>query len=283
MNGGRVRKTLNPGLTHIIDNQLEDLFLDVLTFKAGEKLTVNLRDRDYAAVLIKGKAGCQLDNRYECEFDRRPDPFSYPPSALLFPGSGILTVTAGEPSLIALASAPRAEPCPIQLISPNDVRENVRGKENWSRKVRLVCWSDNATAGQLMVGETVTPSGNWSTIPPHRHAHFVKKDGEVLEVPYREVYFYQFSQPTGFGMNRQFDEDGTDKAYSLITGDAVFIDGGYHPVVCAPGAEMYQLTLMSGKYRQSTASVHPDFIHLLNSDENPFSKQELKTGRRNQT
>ena len=112
-------------------------------------------------------------------------------------------------------------------------------------------------------------------MPPHRHDQYRDDSGKILEVPYQEVYFYQFSRPSGYGMNRQFNDDGSDSAYSLITDDAVYIDGGYHPVVCAPGTEMYQLTLMAGPYRQSTAEVSPEYRYLLGEGgRNPFQNQE---------
>jgi 5-deoxy-glucuronate isomerase len=140
--------------------------------------------------------------------------------------------------------------------------------------VRLVCWADNTVGEQLLIGETVTPSGNWSTIPPHRHARFIDSPNGHLEVPYHEIYFYQFSHPAGFGLSRQFDDDGSDQSYALRTNDALYIDGGYHPVVCAPGGDMYQLTVMAGPYRESTASVHPGFLHLLEENgKNPFQHQ----------
>ena len=276
MKGGRVRKTLNPGITSIIDKQLDDLFLDILEINAGDNLEIDLLQRDYAVVLIWGQAECRLGNGTVYSLERRLNPFDFPPSVLMLSGAGSLSINANEQTLLALGSAPYLKPCPVQYIGPQNVRENSRGKDNWQRNVRLVCWSDNTDADQLMIGETITPSGNWSTIPPHRHAVFHEENGFIHEVPYREIYYYQFSRPTGFGLSRQFDGDGSDNTYSIISGDAVYIDGGYHPVVCAPGADMYQLTLMSGPYRQSTAEIHPDYRFLVDGD-NPFQNQEKKS------
>ena len=102
------------------------------------------------------------------------------------------------------------------------------------------------------------PSGNWSTVPPHRHQF----DVEGEEVPYEEIYYFRFSRPQGFGLIWQFDDD-MDQAFSLKTNDAVYISRGYHPVACGPGAMLYQLTLMSGPRRISQASLHPDYRFLL--------------------
>lgn len=274
MNGGRIRPDVEFPFTSVVNGQLEDLFLDLVSLKKGDSFEFNAQNRDYAAVLIRGRMKCRTKDGTIYDLGCRPDPFSFLPSVLMFSGPREIIFHAGEDTFLALGSAVGERSCPIQLITPEMIRENTRGQDNWTRQVRLVCWSDNSRADRLMVGETVTPSGNWSTVPPHRHARYLEEKGEILEVPYREIYFYQFSKPAGFGMNRQFDDDGSDNAFSLISNDAVYIDGGYHPVVCAPGSDMYQLTLMSGTYRQSTASVHPDYEYLLNGEKSPFRRQE---------
>ena len=59
------------------------------------------------------------------------------------------------------------------MITPTDVKSGMRGADNWRREVRMVCWSDNTRGEMLLAGETCTPSGNWSTVPPHRHQYDV--------------------------------------------------------------------------------------------------------------
>ncbi len=270
-----MRKPLLPGLNTLIDKELARIRLDLLLSEGVTRQSLEIQDREYAVVLIRGRVQCRCPGGDSYDLGPRVSPFIDKPWALLASESGVLEISLSQDSLVAVASAPVQSRYPTQLVTPEEVREKERGRENWKRKVRLVCWSDNTSGEQLLIGETVTPSGNWSTIPPHRHAQYVAGDDGPEEVPYEEVYCYQFSRPTGFGMNLQFDKDGTDDAYSLRSGDAVYIDGGYHPVVCAPGADMYQLTVMAGPYRQSTAAIHPDFRYLLGEGgDNPFRKQE---------
>src|SRR5690625_6238904 len=90
----------------------------------------------------------------------------------------------------------------------------LRGVDNWERTVRFVCWSDNTEGNMLMAGETCTPSGNWSTMPPHRHQYDILDK----EVAYEEAYLFQFSKPQGFGLIWKFDEE-KDQAYSIRDGD----------------------------------------------------------------
>jgi 5-deoxy-glucuronate isomerase len=245
MNGGRVRRKPGPGVTPIIDSQLSDLHLDHVLLGNGESIRVNFTQREYAIVLIEGALSCTFDSGRRVEIGPRGNPFSERPWVIMTSGPDGC-ILEGQPSASGMiASSPITVPRETQIVTPEDVRENLRGEDNWRRLVRLVCWSDNTTGEQLMIGETVVPSGNWATMPPHRHDRYEpgrqnngEPDGEPEEVPYREIYYYRFSRPHGFGMCRQFDDDGTDNAFTLLANDAVYIDGGYHPVVCAPGADM---------------------------------------------
>ncbi|TVR90610.1 MAG: hypothetical protein EA428_07995 [Spirochaetaceae bacterium] len=103
--------------------------------------------------------------------------------ALLVSGDKTLRLTAKEHSRAIVASSPAVPSTRTQVIRPSDVCASKRGEQNWCRDVRLVCWSDNTQGEQLLIGETVTPSGNWSSVPPHRHQDFVDGDEGPLEVP----------------------------------------------------------------------------------------------------
>ena len=43
-----------------------------------------------------------------------------------------------------------------------------RGKDNWKRFVHDIVDRD-IPAERMLVGETFSPAGNWSSAPPHRH------------------------------------------------------------------------------------------------------------------
>jgi 5-deoxy-D-glucuronate isomerase len=69
-----------------------------------------------------------------------------------------------------------------------------------------------------------------------------------------------------------------DNAFSVKNGDVAYMDAGYHPVVCAPGASLYQLTLMAGPKRMSLSSVHGSYRYLLedNAMVNPYQNQRSR-------
>jgi 5-deoxy-glucuronate isomerase len=257
---GRARKPVGSGLTSIVGDELAMLRFSTLRLSPGDEFELTTGEREYAVVLIHGDAELGIGGGERFRLGPRANPFEDPPYAVFATREQSLSFRASAEVLFGLGSAPAAKLMKNTVITPELVKSGDRGAVNWSRHVRMVCWSDNTEGNLLIAGETCTPSGNWSTVPPHRHQHDIP--GE--EVPYEEIYFFQFSRPQGFGLTWQFDDEGKmDQAFSLRAGDALYMSGGYHPVACGPGSTLYHLSLMAGPYRMSRASVHKDYRYLL--------------------
>ncbi len=272
---GRVRRAIRPGWTPLVDSQLKTLGMAALSLQPGESYTLDAGDREYALVLVHGQVSFSLASGLTGEMGPRRDPFNDLPYGLLVSREERVTITAVRPTLIGAGSAPAAKHMPPALVTPAETRTGLRGVGNWERTVRMVCWSDNTVGNQLISGETITPSGNWSTMPPHRHQY----DTPDTEVPYEEVYFFQFSRPQGYGLIWQFDDEGEmDQAFSLRQNDAAYMGHGYHPTACGPGTMLYHFTFIAGPYRLSKSSVHPDYKFLLDENdlENPYARQTTK-------
>jgi 5-deoxy-glucuronate isomerase len=274
---GRVRKTLVQGWNPLVQGQLENLRMGALLLEPGHTFRLSTMDREYACVLIHGECTVSLDGEAKESLGPRRSPFEDLPEAVYVSREMVFTLTASRPSLLGMASAPAAGKTASTVVRAAAVGGGKRGAGNWEREVRFVCWSDNTEGNMLLAGETVTPSGNWSTIPPHRHQY--DRPGE--EAAYEEVYFFRFSRPQGFGLARQFDDEGgMDQAWSLRDNDVLYMSEGYHPVTCAPGADLYHLTFICGPRRISQARVHPDFQFLLEQEslENPYARQTAGSG-----
>jgi 5-deoxy-glucuronate isomerase len=257
---GRIRKEIHSGWTAITSGQLASLELAVLSLEAGEEFALDTGEREHAAVLIRGECQVALDRGLAVILGPRSDPFQAPPFALFVSREETVRFVARRPSLFGIGSSPATTKLANTVVTPAEVEAAIRGADNWAREVRKVCWSDNTAGNLLLASETCTPSGNWSTMPPHRHQ--VDEAGE--EAAYEEVYFFQFSHPQGFGLTWQFDDEGEmDQAFSLKQNDALYHNQGYHPVVGSPGATLYHLSFMAGPQRISQARIHPAFRHLL--------------------
>jgi 5-deoxy-glucuronate isomerase len=257
---GRIRKEIEKGWSQITEGELQNLEMGVLSLEEGEEYTLHTGDREYAIVLIQGDCEVSLESGLAGILGPRHNPFEDMPFGLFLSRDETITFSAKATAVLGIGYSPAERKMANTLVTPAQVATAVRGSENWTREVRKVCWSDNTEGNLLIAGETCTPSGNWSTVPPHRHQY----DVEGEEAPYEEIYFFQFSHPKGFGLIWQFDDEGDmDQAFSLKANDAAYMDHGYHPVACGPGSTLYQLTFMAGPRRISRASIHKDYRFLL--------------------
>jgi len=257
---GRIREPIGKGWTQLTKAELNNLEMGTLCLEAGEEYTLKTLEREYAIVLIQGTCEVKTESGLAGILGPRRNPFEDMPFGLFLSRGETITFCAKEHSFCAIAHSPAARKMANTLVTPDDVETAVRGSDNWTREVRKVCWSDNTEGNLLIAGETCTPSGNWSTVPAHRHQY----DVEGEEASYEEIYFFQFSRPKGFGLIWQFDDDGEmDQAFSLKTNDAAYMGAGYHPVACGPGSILYQITFMAGPRRISMARIHADYQFLL--------------------
>ena len=274
---GRIRRDLVRPWTDLLNGELSHLQVAAIHLDTDEKMDIETGNREYGFVLISGHCEFSIQDTEHYILGPRLNPFDEKPYALLVTRDQKVTIRALSPSFLGVGSAPAMDRMENRLILPENCGGGTRGSDNWQRDVRFVIWSDNSKGNMLLMGETITPSGNWSTIPPHRHQY----DTPGEEVPYEEAYFFQFSSDTGFALAWQFDDAGQmDQAFSIKANDVLYMDQGYHPVACGPGACLYQLTLMAGPRRLSKSRVHDDFKSLLDEKgmENPYSKQ-VTTGR----
>ena len=56
----------------------------------------------------------------------------------------------------------------------------------------------------LLVVEVITPSGNWSSYPPHKH----DVSRMPAEADLEEIYYYRIDPPDGFALQRLYTADG---------------------------------------------------------------------------
>ncbi len=105
-------------------------------------------------------------------------------------------------------------------------------------------------AERIMCVELLTPDGNWSSYPPHRH-----DDSPECPVNNEEIYYFRIGragstdvEPNGFGLHRTYTPDGAvDDNVVVRDGDVYLVPRGYHgPCVAAPGYTMYYLNILAG-------------------------------------
>jgi 5-deoxy-glucuronate isomerase len=186
----------------------------------------------------------------------RRDVFAGYPHAIYLPPHTRVQVTASEPTEIADGRAPARTRHPARVITPEDCGFEIRGGGNATRQIVDVM-PPSFPADRLLVCEVFTPSGNWSSYPPHKH----DVDRPPTEVKLEEIYYYRFADPAGYGFQRLYD-DQHDRTLMVGHGDLVAIRRGYHPFVTAHGYNAYYLNVLAGTRRSMAASDDPRYAAL---------------------
>ncbi len=158
-----------------------------------------------------------------------------------------VTVTSAAGGRVAFPASRARKDLPFRHVPASDVSVELRGTGNCSRQVNNFCTPDTFEADRMIACEVLTPGGNWSSYPPHKHD--VERDGETqLE----EIYYFEIADgPDGPGMAYQrvyaSDEREIDVLTEVRSGDAVLIPHGWHgPSIAAPGYHLYYLNVMAG-------------------------------------
>jgi 5-deoxy-glucuronate isomerase len=121
----------------------------------------------------------------------------------------------------------------------------VRGKGSNTRYVTNIL-PETEPAHSLLVVEVITPGGNTSSYPPHKHDTDNLPEESLLE----ETYYHRLNPPQGFAMQRVYTDDRSlDEALVIEDGDVTLVPRGYHPVAAVHGYDLYYLNTMAGPRR----------------------------------
>ena len=129
----------------------------------------------------------------------RRDVFSGYPHALYLPPRTTFEIRAKRTTEIAECRSPTARRFAPRVIRPADCGLEVRGGGNATRQI-IDILPPAAEADRLLVCEVLTPAGNWSSYPPHKH----DRHNPPVEADLEETYYYRFSEPGGYGIQRLY-------------------------------------------------------------------------------
>jgi len=178
--------------------------------------------------------------------------FQEPASALYLPRGMEVNVSAATEVEGIFMGAPTESAGSPKFLDSGQVNIIHRGVESYAREVHDIFVKDSAPQ-RLLVGETFTPPGNWSSYPPHKH------DGRDGESKLEEVYHYRVEPDSGFGYQTLYTAEGESVTHMVKDGDAVVIPYGYHPVAAPPGYRLYYLWALVGEERK--LAVYDDPQH----------------------
>jgi len=178
----------------------------------------------------------------------RPDVFGGPSDFVYLPRGSTVTVTATAPAArVSIATARAERVLPLRYGSSSEVRVDLRGAGSCSRQVNNYTLGTDIEVDHLLVCEVVTPGGNWSSYPPHKHDRHAADERELEEI----YYFAVQPGPRGPGIayHRVYGTQGReiDILEEVHDGDIVLVPHGFHgPSMAAPGYDLYYLNVMAG-------------------------------------
>jgi 5-deoxy-glucuronate isomerase len=217
---------------------------DVFRLAPGQKLAQETGSEEHCVVLVTGTGDVSACGQTYSGIGGRSHPHEdKAPGAVYVPKGGSWQVTAATDVELAVCKAPGGGNHPVRLIEGGSMSREVRGKGNNTRHIRNILPDSDPAAHSLLVVEVVTPSGNWSSYPPHRHDTDDLPNQSYLE----ETYYHRLNPPQGFGFQRVYTDDRTlDETMAVHDGDVVMVPRGYHPCGVPHGYELYYLNVMAG-------------------------------------
>ncbi|MBL8215431.1 MAG: 5-deoxy-glucuronate isomerase [Bryobacterales bacterium] len=232
-------------------------FLSLVNHKlaAGESVSGSTANRELGLVILGGRCSVTSSRGEWTGVGRRPNVFAGMPYALYLPIDTTYSVTAETDCDLALCFCRAEEAYPAKLITPADIEVEIRGGANATRQINKIIRPEFA-AHRLLVVEVYTPSGNWSSYPPHKH----DVHDPPGEVDLEEIYYYRIDRPEGYAIQRVYTPDRRlDETMTVRDGEMVLVPEGYHPVVAAHGYNVYYLNSLAGSARSMAASDDPDY------------------------
>ena len=252
--------------------------LQVLTLDPGSPAVIDTGDREMFVLPLSGSVGLDVataDGEPEVAFELagRTSVFTEVSDFCYVGRDSTIRLTSAAGAEVALPSARCQSRRPPAYGPASGVPVETRGAGPATREVRNFgvpgVWDH---AQRLMCCELVTPPGNWSSYPPHKH-----DVTDPCSVANEEIYYYRIAgqdQVTpsreGFGLHRTYTGPEhaaaglaeLDVLVEVRDGDVLEVPYGYHgPCVAAPGYPMYYLNVLAGPGGERSMAFCDDPTH----------------------
>ncbi|WP_152362380.1 5-deoxy-glucuronate isomerase [Microlunatus speluncae] len=264
--------------------------LGVAELAAGDELALPESDEERIVVPLAGSfTVTHLTNggTTETVLAGRPSVFAGPTDVLYLPcGTGGAISGTGR---VAVATSPTTESRPARHVAAAEIPIELRGAGAASRQVHNFGTPDALDAARLIVCEVITPAGNWSSYPAHKHDQHVPGHESRLE----EIYYFEAApavdhaevdHEAAFGLFSTYSSPAGEIDINAMvrTGDVALVPYGYHgPAVAAPGYDLYYLNVMAGPDPERAWLITDDPAHTWVRDTWPAQPVDARLPYRN--
>jgi 5-deoxy-glucuronate isomerase len=228
---------------------------EVYELRRGDGIRQSTGAREVCVVMLAGQAEITAGSQSWKGVGSRRNVFEGTPDSVYAPPGQPLEITASsETCEVALCWAPAASGREPALIRAPEIKPFKRGSGPTERTIHNILMEDRP-AESLLVTEVLTPGGNWSSYPPHKH----DTNDPPNETQLEETYYHRLRDTRGFAVQRVYTADGTlDETVAVRDGDLVLVPRGFHTVSAAPGYELYYLNVMAGPVRRWCVTFDPE-------------------------
>ncbi|MGI9006323.1 MAG: 5-deoxy-glucuronate isomerase [Streptosporangiaceae bacterium] len=217
--------------------------LRVLTLGPGESEPVRTGPAETLVLPLAGSCSVTCGGE-RLELAGRASVFEAVTDFAYLPRHAEAVIVSEAGGRFALPGAVADHDLPFRYGPADGVGIELRGAGSCSRQVNNFCTDGAFAADRLLACEVITPAGNWSSYPPHKHDE--DRPGEsVLE----EIYYFELSGRDGIGYHRVYGtaDRPVDVLAEVRRGDLVLVPHGWHgPSMAVPGYDMYYLNVMAG-------------------------------------
>lgn len=217
----------------------------VLKLAAGQRYDGHEAGRETCLVVLTGTISVDAAGETHRGLGERRNVFEGPATSIYLPAGLRYAITAETEAEVAVCTAPGDGGKAVRILRSDAVE--VRGAGTNTRHVRNILSDADDVAESLLVVEVITPGGNWSSYPPHKH----DQNAEPQETQLEETYYHRLSPTQGFAFQRVYtDARDLDETMTVHDGDVVMVPRGYHPVGAPHGYDLYYLNVMAGPVRK---------------------------------
>jgi len=232
--------------------------LRVLALPAGGTHRYATGEDEVVVLPLSGGASVEVDGT-GYELIGRPDVFAGPTDLVYAPIGSQVTIASPAGGRFALCTARAAKRFPARYLAAGDVPVVLRGAGSMSRQVHDFANPQVLDADRIIACEVITPGGNWSSYPPHKHDE--ERPGETA---LEEIYYFQVRGAHGMAYQRVYGtaDRPIDVLAEVHTGDVVLVPHGWHgPSMAVPGYDLYYLNVMAGPGAERAWLICDDPAH----------------------
>jgi 5-deoxy-glucuronate isomerase len=221
--------------------------LRVLELGAGDDHRLETGPDEVLVVPLSGSLVVDCEEQ-SLELTGRSGVFAGPTDFAYLPLGVSATLRSAAGGRFALCGARASRRLPVRYGPAADVPVELRGAGRCSRQVNNFATAGVFEADAIIACEVLTPGGNWSSYPPHKHDETSEVESELEEIYYFEVAPGPSGQ-AGLAYQRVYGtaERPIDVLAEVRDRDVVLIPHGWHgPSIAAPGHDLYYLNVMAG-------------------------------------